>query len=381
MTDSAVSHFVARNHRSERDATGASPKPSRRSCPSRSRRQRLVGDGTRRDRRQSARRRRTFPELWNGRPSMLTCTATNAYVTKDYAGELSTARGHAGRRGTDRRRSSRAVARRGCQRSATRRCGALDLELLLDLLRIEEEPGEWREVLDRVVAHVNDLVLLGDFESAVPLAQAIAAKRAARAAPDVAPFAAAAVDGSPPGQLMRDGRATCGRSSDEVAELAKALCHDARGRRPSSGAGRSAGRRRARARVPPPDDILVSFGSRGHGRRRAAKLVGQPGRATHRDSPAARVRRQRGAAGARAPLDDKEPNVQREAIRAIVNIGTDEAFAVLETGAREGQRAVARGHQRRARVDRDERAIPLFCHILKTPRGPRARSGRSTKRP
>ena len=88
-----------------------------------------------------------------------------------------------------------------------------------------------------------------------------------------------------------------------------------------------------------------------------------------------------------APLiDDKEPNVQREAIRAIVNIGTDEAFAVLEKALAERQRAVARSHQRRRSCrSRDERAIPLFCHILRNARVPahaadRVRSGHGDAR-
>ena len=34
-----------------------------------------------------------------------------------------------------------------------------------------------------------------------------------------------------------------------------------------------------------------------------------------------------------ALLDDAEPAVQRDALRAIVQIGTDEAYAMLQRGA------------------------------------------------
>jgi len=67
-------------------------------------------------------------------------------------------------------------------------------------------------------------------------------------------------------------------------------------------------------------------------------------------------------------LDDADPQVQRESIRAIVQIGTEEAFAILE-------RALD-GSSRDTIVQqliglRDDKAIPLLCHVLNhtTPRG------------
>ena len=62
-------------------------------------------------------------------------------------------------------------------------------------------------------------------------------------------------------------------------------------------------------------------------------------------------------------LDDKDPQVQREAIRAIVQIGTSEAYAVLE-------RPLVSGSGTRDTVVeqlielRDDKAIPLLCHVL-----------------
>ena len=64
-------------------------------------------------------------------------------------------------------------------------------------------------------------------------------------------------------------------------------------------------------------------------------------------------------------LDDADQNVQREAVRAIAVIGTDAAYGVL-------QRALASGsdRQRDAIIGalgsmRDERAVPLFCHMIR----------------
>ena len=69
-------------------------------------------------------------------------------------------------------------------------------------------------------------------------------------------------------------------------------------------------------------------------------------------------------------LDDADPQVQRESIRAIVQIGTDEAYAVLE-------RALVAGSASRDTVLqqliglRDDKAIPLLCYVLNhsAPRG------------
>src|SRR5207244_12189611 len=69
-------------------------------------------------------------------------------------------------------------------------------------------------------------------------------------------------------------------------------------------------------------------------------------------------------------LDDADPHVQREAIRAIVQIGTEEAFAVLE-------HALVGGNTSRDTILqqliglRDDKAVPLLCYVLNhtAPRG------------
>ena len=66
----------------------------------------------------------------------------------------------------------------------------------------------------------------------------------------------------------------------------------------------------------------------------------------------------------RGLLDDGEPQVQREALRAIVQIGTNEAYEALEHALKNGK-----PHTRDAILQalgslRDERAAPLFVHLL-----------------
>jgi HEAT repeat protein len=63
-------------------------------------------------------------------------------------------------------------------------------------------------------------------------------------------------------------------------------------------------------------------------------------------------------------LNDADPQVQREAIRAIVQIGTNNAYAVL-------QRALVTGSSTRETVLqellglRDDKAAPLLCYVLR----------------
>jgi HEAT repeat protein len=62
-------------------------------------------------------------------------------------------------------------------------------------------------------------------------------------------------------------------------------------------------------------------------------------------------------------LDDADPQVQREAIRAIVQIGTPESYAVLEHAL------VSRKSSRENILQqliglRDDKAVPLLCYVL-----------------
>jgi HEAT repeat protein len=69
-------------------------------------------------------------------------------------------------------------------------------------------------------------------------------------------------------------------------------------------------------------------------------------------------------------LDDADPQVQRESIRAIVQIGTNDAYAVLERSLVAGSRS--RDTIMRELIGlRDDKAIPLLCYVLRhtSPRG------------
>ena len=240
----------------------------------------------------------------------------------------------------------------------------LDLLLLLDLLRVEEDPAHWMDVLEPVVAHVNDLVLLGDLESAVPLVSAIAADAGPTGRPERRETAAAAIGRLATGHLMASLVGHLRTVDDSVSDHAKALCH-ALGPpviKPLAEALAAEERGRAFRRL---TDILVSFGSRGRDAVEQLKNSANP--AVRRT--AIHLLREFGGNDALAELapllEDRDPNVQREAIRAIVNIGTDESFAILERALVGGGAASREAITGSLVSIRDERAVPLFAHILR----------------
>src|SRR5207237_65019 len=66
-------------------------------------------------------------------------------------------------------------------------------------------------------------------------------------------------------------------------------------------------------------------------------------------------------------LDDNEPQVQREAVRAILNIGTETAYQVLEKALSSGTKRSRDAIMQSVTMLRDEqaRAGPLFIYILR----------------
>ena len=74
-------------------------------------------------------------------------------------------------------------------------------------------------------------------------------------------------------------------------------------------------------------------------------------------------------------LDDNEPQVQREAVRAILNIGTERAYQVLEQALASGTSQSRDAIMQSISVVRDEGATPLFAYIVRhvDHRGPLAR--------
>jgi hypothetical protein len=302
-----------------------------------------------------------FLDMWKSAADMLMSYSDEQYVSESYARELSGARTQAleVERVSDDPpdRIGSWVATVGA--SAIR---ALDLRLLLDLLTIETDPERWERVTFPAVSHIEDLLLVGDFEGALHLTAMLAAEAAGEGARTHA--ASAAVARLSEGMMMTHV-VTHLRSGDDAAfEQLKQLCCMVGASIVTSLAEALAIEKRALARQRF-TQILLGFGAAG--RTAVEQLRASANPAVRRT--AIHLLREFGGSEALPDLttllDDTEPHVQREAVRAILSIGTEEAYAEL-------QRALATGSNETREVlttalvaMRNERAIPLFAYIVR----------------
>jgi hypothetical protein len=303
----------------------------------------------------------SFLDLWKNTADMLTSYSDEQFVSESYARELSGARTQAleVERVSDDppERIGRWVSSVGPNEVRT-----LDLQLLLDLLKIEPDPERWQQVTTPVVSHIEDCLLVGDFDAAVQLT-AVLSEEAKHDGPRTIAASAALqrlIDGTMMTQVVSHLRIV----DDAAAEKLNALLHLAGPSVLKALAEALAVEKRAAARQRF-TQILLGFGAAG--KDAVEKLRASANPAVRRT--AIQLLREFGGAEALPDLttllDDAEPHVQREAVRAILSIGTEEAYAEL-------QRALATGtNQTREELTgalvamRSERAIPLFEYIVR----------------
>jgi HEAT repeat protein len=111
-------------------------------------------------------------------------------------------------------------------------------------------------------------------------------------------------------------------------------------------------------------DVLLSFGAAGRDYVNELRRSANP---TARRT-AVELLRAFGGADAlpdlKALLGDAEPAIQRDALRAIMQIGTDEAYATLADAIKTGEAQTRSTIMQVLSSSHDERAAPLFIYIL-----------------
>jgi hypothetical protein len=304
-------------------------------------------------------RQQEFRELWQSTVDLLTSYSDATFVSDEYGRELAAVRSQAievdrvSDDPPDRIHSWLATV----SQQEIRR---LDHQVLLDLLIIETRPDAWSRVLESSLDATNQLVSSGHIGLAQSLLDAITA-----AAQDGAPFAEAARAGL---EQLRSGRLmqhvisfTRQATADDVKDLST-FCRTI---------GPAAIQPLAEAlateqgvAVKRLREIVLSFGAAG--RAYASELRTSANPAARRT--AVELLRSFGGADAlpdlTALMNDSEPTVEREALRAIVQIGTPEAYSTL-TKAITSANAERRDLILRALTTvRDDRAAHLFVHIL-----------------
>jgi hypothetical protein len=307
-----------------------------------------------------------FDGVWNAvAQKLLTSYSDKPYISDAYARELSSAR-------------TQAIAVERVSDDPPERVSAwlstvsttavrtLDISLLLDLLRLEPDDAKWGELMQPVVRTLEDLLLVGDFDASLSLIDVIAAAAAGTGGTKARrQHAMIAIDMIVSGPMMQHIVIHLGSVDDSQFERVKSIClkfGEVLVRPLAEALAAETRGARTRERL---TEILLAFGA--VARRTIERLKNSANAAVRRT--AIQLMRQFGGSDAlpelKELLDDTEPQVQREAVRAILNVGTDQAFQIL-------QEALATGgeHSRNAIMQsigsiRDERAVPLVVYIVR----------------
>jgi hypothetical protein len=302
-----------------------------------------------------------FADMWKNAADMLTSYSDEQFVSESYARELSGARTQALE---VERVSDDPPDRIGTWVTSVgaAEVRALDLRLLVDLLTIEADPERWKNVTVPVVSHIEDLLLVGDFDGAMQLTTILTNEAAGEG--DRKPAAAAALTCLAEGMMMTHV-VTHLRSVDEHAvEQLQKLCKMVGPSIVKGLAEALAIEKRAVARQRF-TQILLGFGAAG--KNAVEQLRGSANPAVRRT--AIHLLREFGGSEALPDLttllDDTEPHVQREAVRAILSIGTEEAYNELQRALATGTNQTREALTTALVAMRSERAIPLFEFIVR----------------
>jgi len=364
MSDGTIARFVARNVIAESSPTDRLAQAF----------QTLVREGEERERLLTLAREDVaasplgntdgFEAVWDQvAQKLLTSYSDKPFVSEEYGRELSGARTQAL---TVEQVSDDPPERLSAWLGtvATTALRALDLTLLLDLLRIEPDDARWGELMVPVVRLLEDLLLVGDFDAATELIAVPVQQIASDSSTTRRQHATTAIDMLIAGPMMRHITTHLATIDESQFERVKPMCLSL-GEvlvRPLAETLSVEERPRTRERL---TSILLAFGA--VARRTVERLKSSPNAAVRRT--AINLMRQFGGSEALPDLtellDDTEPQVQREAVRAILNIGSDAAYRILEQALTSGSTRSRDAIMQSLSLVRDERATPLFAYILR----------------
>jgi hypothetical protein len=306
-----------------------------------------------------------FDGVWNSvAQKLLTSYSDEPYVDDAYSRQLSSARTQAveveavNDDPPERIRTWMATV-------ATTAVRTLDLTLLLDLLRIEQDEQLWGEMMAPVVAQIDDLLLVGDFDAAAELVAFIVREAAPGGTKDRRQHAMIAIDQLVAGRMLPNITSHLATMDEPQFERIKTMCLSL-GEvlvRPLAEVLSNEDRGKARERL---TKILIGFGA--IGRRQVERLKASPNAAVRRT--AVYLLREFGGSDALPDLtellNDNEAQVQGDAVRAIAKIGTERAYRVLEQALVKSTPKSRSSLMQALGTLRDEQATPLLAYLLRT---------------
>ncbi len=303
-----------------------------------------------------------FDELWQQASEMLSSYTDEMYISQDYAADLSRARAVAvemDRIGDDPPERVAAWVASVSDEQVRR----LDQMVLGDLLIVESRRDEWLKVHALAIARIEQLVLVGDLapaqdlldtvlhvsrDTSSPFADLARNGLTQLAAGDVMTHVLLFIRQAEEGDLPRATRFCLSLGKQVVGRLVDAILVE------------DGARTIRRLR-----EVLMSFGSAA--RARVAELCTSPNPLVRRTA----VELVRAVGGTETLallvklLDDEEPQVQRDALRAIVQMGSDDGFAALRDALTSGTARTRDMITHSLATLRDERAAPLFAFIIR----------------
>jgi HEAT repeat protein len=362
MSDKTVASFVANSVTSEKRATERLAHALEVLVPDAERKGRVLELAHDEAQHGELGQEQGFEQLWKGAADMLTSYSDASFVSDEYGKELTEARSQA----LEVERVSDDPPERVQGWVATVSAPALqdlDLKLLRDLLRLEDDPALWDSMAAIVVGEIERRTLQGDAPSAHALAESLVRETTADGRTALRAMATRCLERLAMGPLVKHVGLQLRKAEDVDVEFLNRLCHTI-----GAGVVRPLAELLAVEENPKATrrlrELLLGFGAAG--RQSVEKLKNSPNPAVRRTA----IDLLRVFGGQEAlpelvsMLNDADPQVQRESIRAIVQIGTNNAYAVL-------QRALVSKSSTRDTVlqellgFRDDKAVPLLCYFLK----------------
>ena len=362
LTDEMISRFLAENIAKDRGATSRLATAFQTLVPDPSRQESILAAAAEKAKALLG-NNSDFESVWASSTELLMSYSDAKFVSEGYARELTMAQSHAvdvDTIGDDPPIRIRAWLATIHEEEVRR----LDQRLLLDLLTIETRPDAWASVLDSAMNYIDQLVLVGDLALAAQLLDAVSTIARDETAAFRAP-AAAAITKLAEGPMVRHLAMFLHKATDAEFAVAQQMCSTIGPAlvKPMSDAimGEDNARTVRRLR-----DILISFGAAA--REYANELKSSRNPAVRR--AAIDLLRALGGDAAlpdlRLMLDDADEEVQREALRAIVQVGTNQAYRLLEQALQSGNERTREAIMQALGSFRDEKSAPLFVFILGT---------------
>ena len=360
--ETIVSKFVAASVARDRAATARLAQAFQSLVPDHTQRERVLDLAGAAAQAGPLGREPNFSDLWKQAADILSSYTDEKFISDDYARDLSQARLVAvemDRIGDDPPERVAAWVATVSDEQVRR----LDQQVLGDLIIVESRPEEWRKVLTLGLARIEQLVLVGDLAPAQDLLDTVLHVSRDQASP----FAGAARDGVTQlasGEVMTHVLLFIRQAEDaelpRVTRFCLSLGKTVVGRLVDALLAEDGARTIRRLR-----EVLMSFGSAA--RARVAELCASPNPAVRRTA----VELVRAVGGADTLplllklLDDEELQVQRDALRAIVQMGSDDAFIALRDALTSGSPRTRDMITGALNTLRDERAAPLFVFIVR----------------